>query len=103
MAKSDDHRDAATIPVTEFKGVGAAVAQKLARLGLETVQDVLFHLPLRYEDRSRVVPIGAVRSGQRVTVEGEVEHSETVFRGRRMLLCHVRETRSRCAPPRPPR
>ncbi len=91
MAKSDDHRDAATIPVTEFKGVGAAVAQKLARLGLETVQDVLFHLPLRYEDRSRVVPIGAVRPGQRVTVEGEVEHSETVFRGRRRLLCHVRD------------
>ncbi len=86
MAKTEE-RDAATIPVTELKGVGAAVAQKLARLGLETLQDVLFHLPLRYEDRSRVVPIGAVQAGQRVTVEGEVAHAETVFRGRRMLVC----------------
>ena len=38
----------ATIPVTALKGVGAALAEKLARVGLETLQDVLFHLPLRY-------------------------------------------------------
>ena len=54
----------ATVPVTALKGVGAALAEKLARVGLETLQDVLFHLPLRYQDRTRVVPIGALRPGQ---------------------------------------
>ena len=49
-------------PVTALRGVGPALAEALARLGLRTVQDVLFHLPLRYEDRTRVVPIGAVRT-----------------------------------------
>ncbi len=46
----------ATIPVTALKGVGAALAEKLAKVGLETLQDVLFHLPLRYQDRTRVGP-----------------------------------------------
>ena len=45
-------------PVTALRGVGPALAELLAKLGLHTVQDVLFHLPLRYEDRTRVVPIG---------------------------------------------
>ncbi len=48
-------------PVTALRGVGPALAELLAKLGLHTVQDVLFHLPLRYEDRTRVVPIGTTR------------------------------------------
>ncbi len=46
------------LPVTVLKGVGPRVAGRLERLGLRTMQDVLFHLPLRYEDRTRVVPDG---------------------------------------------
>ena len=52
-------------PVTALRGVGPALAELLAKLGLHTVQDVLFHLPLRYEDRTRVVPIGTLRNGDR--------------------------------------
>ena len=44
-------------PVTALRGVGESLAGKLARLGIETVQDLLFLLPLRYEDRTRVVPM----------------------------------------------
>jgi ATP-dependent DNA helicase RecG len=51
----------AAVSVTALKGVGAALAEKLAKVGLETLQDVLFHLPLRYQDRTRIVPIGALR------------------------------------------
>ncbi|VTL98786.1 ATP-dependent DNA helicase RecG [Pseudomonas aeruginosa] len=51
------------VPVTALKGVGAALAEKLARVGLETLQDILFHLPLRYQDRTRVTAIGALRPG----------------------------------------
>lgn len=51
------------VPVTALKGVGAALAEKLARVGLETLQDILFHLPLRYQDRTRVTAIGACARG----------------------------------------
>ncbi len=76
-------------PVTALRGVGAALAASLARLGLATVQDVLFHLPLRYEDRTRVVPIGSLRHGDRAAVEGEIQLSEVAFRRRRMLLVRL--------------
>jgi ATP-dependent DNA helicase RecG len=75
--------------VTSLRGVGPALAATLARLGLHTVQDVLFHLPLRYEDRTRVVPIGTLRAGDRAVVEGEVQLAEVVFRRRRALLCRI--------------
>uniref|UniRef100_UPI002551F18C hypothetical protein n=1 Tax=Pseudomonas aeruginosa TaxID=287 RepID=UPI002551F18C len=52
------------VPVTALKGVGAALAEKLARVGLETLQDILFHLPLRYQDRTRVTAIGALAHGR---------------------------------------
>ena len=65
------------------------MAQKYQRLGLHTVQDVLFHLPFRYQDRTRVVPIGEARQGQSVVIEGEVELAEAVFRGRRNLLVRI--------------
>jgi ATP-dependent DNA helicase RecG len=76
-------------PVTSLRGVGPALAATLERLGLHTVQDVLFHLPLRYEDRTRVVPIGTLRAGDRAVVEGEVQLAEVVFRRRRALLCRI--------------
>ncbi len=76
-------------PVTSLKGVGDSLAQRLAKLGVETVQDLLFLLPLRYEDRTRVVPIGTLRSGDRVVVEGDVQLAEVVFRRRRQLLVRI--------------
>ena len=65
------------------------MAQKYQRLGLQTVQDVLFHLPFRYQDRTRVVPIGEARPGHSVVIEGKVELAEAVFRGRRNLLVRI--------------
>ncbi len=76
-------------PVTSLRGVGPALAETLARLGLHTVQDLLFHLPMRYEDRTRVLPIGALRTGDRAVIEGEVQLAEVVFRRRRALLCRI--------------
>lgn len=49
--------------LTALKGIGPALAEKLTKLGLSSVQDILFHLPLRYQDRTRVMPIGALRPG----------------------------------------
>ena len=81
----------ATVPVTALKGVGAALAEKLAKVGLETLQDVLFHLPLRYQDRTRIVPIGALRPGQDAVVEGIVAGADVVMGRRRSLLVRLQD------------
>jgi ATP-dependent DNA helicase RecG len=78
-----------TLPVTVLRGVGTRVAERLERLGIHTVQDVLFHLPLRYEDRTRVVPMGRVRPGEQAVVHGEVELAEVRFGRRRALLVRI--------------
>ena len=81
----------ATVSVTALKGVGAALAEKLAKVGLETLQDVLFHLPLRYQDRTRIVPIGALRPGQDAVVEGIVAGADVVMGRRRSLLVRLQD------------
>ncbi|WP_445011039.1 ATP-dependent DNA helicase RecG [Vreelandella stevensii] len=78
-------------PVTALKGVGDALAIKLARLGVERVSDLLFHLPLRYQDRTRLTPIGHLRAGQEAVVEGEVTASDVVKGRRRSLLVRLRD------------
>jgi ATP-dependent DNA helicase RecG len=72
-----------------MRGVGTTLAERLQRLGVTQVQDLLFVLPLRYEDRTRVIPIGSLVPGTRVAVEGEVQLTEVTFRRRRQLLCRI--------------
>ncbi len=82
--------DIATLPITTLKGVGPKLKDKLEqRLGWRTVQDVLFHLPFRYQDRTRLTPLGSLRAGQEALVSAKVELTDVVFRGRRSLLCRV--------------
>jgi len=72
-------------PVSTVPGVGPALVKSLARLGLERVQDLWFHLPLRYEDKTRVTPMADLRAGERAQVEGVVEAVERGFRYRPQL------------------
>ncbi len=76
----------ATLPITALKGVGAKVAEKLTKIELHTVQDMLFHLPMRYEDRTRVYTIGQCRPFTHVTVQGEVMSADIQYGKKRMLL-----------------
>jgi ATP-dependent DNA helicase RecG len=76
-------------PVTGLKGVGPALAKRLAKLGIESVADLLFWLPTRYEDRTHIVPIGSLKPGMRAAVEGAIELAEVVYRGRRQLLVRL--------------
>jgi ATP-dependent DNA helicase RecG len=69
--------------------VGERQAERLSALGVDTVEDLLFLLPLRYEDRTRVVPLGELKAGQRAAVEGEVLLTEVAFRGRRQMLSRI--------------
>ena len=75
--------------VTELKGVGPAARALLANLNIYTIQDLLFHLPLHYQDRTRVTPIGVVRHGNKVVVEGKIQLTSIVYGRRRNLMCSI--------------
>jgi ATP-dependent DNA helicase RecG len=72
-----------------LRGIGPALAEKLKRLGVYKPEDLLFILPLRYEDRTRIAPIGSLRPGERAVIEAEIELTEVAYRGRRTLMCRV--------------
>lgn len=79
------------IAVTALRGVGPRLAEKLAALGIHTVQDLLFHLPLRYQDRTRITPIGALQPGIDAVIEGEVRATDIAFGRRRSLVCRIQD------------
>ncbi|MDZ7840019.1 MAG: ATP-dependent DNA helicase RecG [Gammaproteobacteria bacterium] len=76
-------------PVQSLSGVGPRVAEKLDRLGLATVEDLAFHLPLRYQDRTRSVPMGTVRPGDEVVIIGTIQQSGITYGRRRSLLTRI--------------
>ena len=67
-----------TIPISTLKGVGPKCAELLSHLHILSVEDLLFHLPLRYEDRSKIHAIAKVKPGDHVLVEGEIHHVQIV-------------------------
>ncbi len=66
-------------------------AALFARLGIRREQDLVLHLPIRYEDETRITPIASVRSGETVQVEGVVARQEIVARPRRTLVVDLRD------------
>ncbi len=77
------------VPLNTLTGVGAAQSSKLAKIGLHTVQDLLLHFPLRYEDRTHLYRIDDLLPGVYATVEGEVMNCNVTFGGRRMMTCQI--------------
>ena len=86
MATVAAGRRGAAADLASLPGVGPSLRGRLAQLGIHTAADVLLHLPLRYEDRSRLVPIGSLRAGQHALIRGRVEAAEVSQRRRRALL-----------------
>ncbi len=76
-------------PVTDLPGVGPAIAARLAGIGIETVLDLLFHLPLRYEDRTRVRAIGDLDAGEAALTCGRIENAGVRFGRRRSLVVAI--------------
>src|SRR3990167_9005209 len=76
--------EANTISILNLKGVGAKCAEALARLNISTAQDLLFHLPSRYEDRTEIKKISTLRVGDRVLIEGAIK-STKLFGSRNFL------------------
>ena len=79
------------LPVTHLNGVGERLAEKLRKLQLNSVQDLLFHLPMRYEDRTRIYAIADLIHGQSATLVGEVLSADVKLGRRRMLMVRIRD------------
>ena len=79
------------LSIETLHGVGPQLAIKLHKIGLDNIQDLLFHLPLRYIDRTQVTPIGAVQPQTEVVIEGEIRACDTVFGRRRSLVCRIQD------------
>jgi ATP-dependent DNA helicase RecG len=79
------------IAIKQLRGVGPQLAQKLSKLGLRNLQDLLFHLPLRYIDRTKITPIGSLQALTEVVIEGEVRASDVVYGRRRSLVCKLQD------------
>ena len=82
-------------PITELKGVGPKMAERLLKLGIKNVQDMLFHLPLRYEDRTRIYSINELSLHSHVSIEATIETSQITFGKRRMLVVQINDNTGR--------
>lgn len=85
------HRPLAKQPVTQLKGVGPQLAEKLKKLDIHSLQDLLFHLPFRYEDRTRITPIIEAVQGESAVIEGSPMSCDIAYGRRRSLLCKLRD------------
>ena len=83
------NRSLAKLPITTLSGVGPRIAERLERLGVHTVQDLLFHLPTRYQDRTHVSPIGTLRPGRVAGVVANIDLTQVRYGRKRSLLCAV--------------
>ena len=79
------------IAVLELRGVGPQLFEKLNKLGLKSLLDLVFHLPSRYIDRTKITPIGSLQPQTEVVLEGEIRASEVVFGRRRSLVCKLQD------------
>jgi ATP-dependent DNA helicase RecG len=75
--------------IDKLRGVGPKVSESLEQLGIYNIQDAVFHLPYRYEDRSKITPLGDAPYEEPVLIEGEIVKSTVIFRGRRMLFTEI--------------
>ncbi|HEX9571718.1 MAG TPA: OB-fold nucleic acid binding domain-containing protein, partial [Burkholderiales bacterium] len=97
-AKSRDEREAsfgrrgdAVAPDNRLSSLNSAVQAKLARLGIHRDLDLVLHLPLRYEDETRITPIASAPPGLPVQVEGTVRSTEIAYRPRRQLISRIED------------
>lgn len=81
--------NASVSDISTLQGVGPRIAQKLLKLGINNLPNLLFHLPLRYQDRTRLRPIVTLRAGDEALIEAQITRAEVIVRRRRMLLVDV--------------
>ncbi|MEQ1738986.1 MAG: ATP-dependent DNA helicase RecG [Methyloglobulus sp.] len=78
--------------VTSLTGIGNRTATHLEKLGIRIIQDLFFHLPIRYEDRTRIFPIAKLSAGMTALICGKVEFIDVLPRGRKSLICRISDS-----------
>lgn len=81
----------AKMAVMQLKGVGSKLANALQQLKIFSVQDLLFHLPTRYEDRTRITPLAELTLGTKALIEGQLIQGHVQLGKRRSLLCRLQD------------
>ncbi|MGW8183102.1 MAG: ATP-dependent DNA helicase RecG [Burkholderiales bacterium] len=78
-------------PHPSLSGLSRSTLERLAKLGIYSKFDLVLHLPLRYDDETRLYPIGHAPAGGPVLVEGTVVDSAIKYRPRRQLICYLED------------
>ena len=76
----------------DLKGVGEKGLIKLNKIGIRTVEDLLFHLPIRYQDKTKLTKISDLEPGNKYFIEGVVEKSNIIFYKKRMFLVRLSDS-----------
>ena len=74
-----------------LKGIGETMLERFAKRSLFTLNDLLFHLPVRYQDKTRVVPISTLRAGDSALVSGEIIQCKIHTARRAVLSCEIND------------
>ena len=76
-------------PITSLAGIGPRLQERLMHIGIDRIQDLLFHLPYRYIDRTRLISLGELKAGEDAYFQGEIELTQIRYGKRRSLLCRI--------------
>ena len=76
----------------DLKGLGEKGLIKLNKIGIRTVEDLLFHLPIRYQDKTKLTKISDLEPGNKYFIEGVVEKSNIIFYKKRMFLVRLSDS-----------
>tara|TARA_Y100001970_G_scaffold246340_1_gene314181 strand:+ start:9070 stop:11130 length:2061 start_codon:yes stop_codon:yes gene_type:complete len=88
---SDQKIDASALLVTTIRGVGEKLSESLQRLGIKTVEDLLFHFPIGYQDRTELKQIAGLLPDEDFVIRGHVEKVSQTFVPRKMLLVKLKD------------
>ncbi|RDH42109.1 ATP-dependent DNA helicase RecG [Zooshikella ganghwensis] len=79
------------VPISALSGIGSSTAAKLQRLGISTIQDLLLHLPLRYQDRTQITPINQLQHSAEVVIQGTIQSAHLTPGKRRSLIVKIKD------------
>ena len=88
---TDQKIEASSLLVSTIKGVGEKLSSTLSKLGIRTVEDLLFHFPVGYQDRTTLKKIAELEPNQDFVVQGVIEKVSQTFVPRKMLLVKVKD------------
>jgi len=88
---SDQKIEASSLLVSTIKGVGEKLSSTLSKLGIKTIEDLLFHFPIGYQDRTTLKKIAELEPNQDFVVQGVIEKVSQTFVPRKMLLVKIKD------------